>query len=216
MPSRWTLKKNRGVRLELVDLLADEHAVGAEVDDLLALEDLGRQLADPGVDHRLAAADRDDRSAALVDRGEALVDRELLLDRLDVLADPPAARAGQVAGVKRFEHQDHGELLGPGDLLLGHVAGDPAAHLKRKTHRATTPSDSACGRGDRARTGPFSTSSGRRCDADRNPVPAPIDGRSVSPAASAQPESGWPGRPASGRAIGPTAWLYREIAISGK
>ena len=92
----------------------------------LPLEDLGDQLADARVDHRLAAADRDDRGAALVDRVEALLDRELLLDRRLVLADPAAAGAGQVAGVQRLEHQDQREPLGPRELLLGDVAGDPS------------------------------------------------------------------------------------------
>ena len=42
MPSRWTLKKNVRLGREFVELLADEHAVGAEDDDLLALLDLLR------------------------------------------------------------------------------------------------------------------------------------------------------------------------------
>ena len=135
------MKKNGVGRLELVELLADEHPVGAEEDDLLPLQDLGDQLADAGVDHRLAAADRDDRGAALVDGVEAFLDRELLLDRRFVLADPAAAGAGQVAGVQRLEHQDHREPLGPRQLLLDDVAGDPGRHLQRESHDARPPVD---------------------------------------------------------------------------
>ena len=78
---------------------------------LRPLEDLGDQLADVRVDQRLAAADADDRRAALVDRGQALLDRQLLLDRRLVLANPAAAGAGQVAGVQRLEHQHQREPL---------------------------------------------------------------------------------------------------------
>ncbi len=92
-------------RPEAGQLLADEHAVGTQVDVLLALEDLGHQLFDRGIDHRLAAADADDRRAALVDRRQALLDGQLVLDRRGVLANPPAAGAGQVAGVQGLEHQ---------------------------------------------------------------------------------------------------------------
>ena len=74
------MKKNRLRRPELVQPLLDEHAVGAEVDVLAALEDAADQLADLRIDHRLAAADADDRRAALVHRGQALLDGELLLD----------------------------------------------------------------------------------------------------------------------------------------
>ena len=111
MPSRWTLKKKRVVGLEFVQPLLDEHAVGAEV-DVLARSRISRdQLADLGIDHRLAAADADHRRAALVDRGQALFERQLLLDGGLVLADAAAAGAGQVAGVQRLEHQHEREAL---------------------------------------------------------------------------------------------------------
>ena len=77
MPSRWTLKKNRDVGRELVQLLADEHAVRAQIDVLLALQDFAHQLADLGIHHRLAAADGDDGRAALIHRRQALFDRQL-------------------------------------------------------------------------------------------------------------------------------------------
>ena len=48
IPSRWTLKKNVWLGLNSCELLADEHPVGAEDDDLLPLLDLGDQLADAG------------------------------------------------------------------------------------------------------------------------------------------------------------------------
>src|SRR5262249_13412993 len=97
--------------------LLDEHTVGAEVDVLFAAQDGRDELADLGVDQRLAAANADDGRAALVHRGQALGDGQLLLDRLRVFADAAAAGAGQVAGVQWLEHQNQGEALRAGDLL---------------------------------------------------------------------------------------------------
>ena len=99
------------VRLEFVQPLLDEHAVGAEVDVLVAFEDPATSSPISRIDHRLAAADADDRGAALIDRRQAFLDAELLLDGRLVLADAPAAGAGQVAGVQRFEHQHEREAL---------------------------------------------------------------------------------------------------------
>ncbi len=70
-----------------------------------------RQPADLRIDHRLAAADGDDRRAALVRRRQALLDRHDFVDRGFVLADAAAARAGQVAGVQRLEHHHHRKFL---------------------------------------------------------------------------------------------------------
>ena len=53
---------------ELGELLRQQHAVGAEVHVFAPGDDLLDQLADFGIDQRLAAADAHDRRAALVDR----------------------------------------------------------------------------------------------------------------------------------------------------
>ena len=45
------------------------------------------------------------------------------MHRIGVLADRPAARAGQVAGVQRFEHQHQGKPLVAGESLLQQVSG---------------------------------------------------------------------------------------------
>ena len=139
MPSRCTLKKKVRLGREFGQLLADEHAVGAEDDDFLPLLDLGHELADARIDHRLAAADRDDRRTALVDGGQAFLDRQLLLDRRFVFADSPAAGARQVAGVQRLEHENHGEFLGSRQSLASDIAGDAAGHRQRKKHEAGPP-----------------------------------------------------------------------------
>ena len=70
-----------------------------------------RQPADLRIDHRLAAADRNDRRAAFVHRCQALLDGQHFVDRGLVFADAAAARAGQVAGVQRLEHHHQRKLL---------------------------------------------------------------------------------------------------------
>ena len=133
-PSRWMLKKKREVGAELVQPLLGEHAVGAEVDVLAALEDAGHQGADLGVDHRLAAADAHDGGAGLVHGIQALLDGEAVLEVGGVFADAPAAGAGEVAGVQRLEHQHEREARRAGQLVLGHVADHVGRQAQGESH----------------------------------------------------------------------------------
>ena len=71
------------------------------------------QRPDLGIDHRLAAANADDRSAGLIDRCQALLEAQLLLDGLGVFADAAAAGAGEVAGVQRLQHQHQRKGFAP-------------------------------------------------------------------------------------------------------
>ena len=65
--------------------------VGAQVDELLALDQLVDDHVDLRVHQRLAAGDRDHRGAALLDRADGLLDRHALLEHVDRLLDLPAA-----------------------------------------------------------------------------------------------------------------------------
>src|SRR4029077_11245002 len=87
-------------RLPLGQPFADEHAVCAEVDVLVARLQFSQELRQLGVDRRLSAADRDNRCAALVRGREALLNGQLLRDRGTVLADTTAAGARQIARVQ--------------------------------------------------------------------------------------------------------------------
>src|SRR6185437_10200089 len=87
---------------------------------------------DPLVDERLAAADRHDRRRALETGVDALLDREARAVRL-VLADLPAADAGDVARERRLEHQDERIALAF-PLLGGDVLPDRDRRLQRKLH----------------------------------------------------------------------------------
>ena len=77
--------------------------------------------ANLGINHRLAAADGDDRRAAIVNRRQALFDGEHFVDRGLVFADAAAAGAGEIAGVERFEHHGQRKLLRPGDALASEI-----------------------------------------------------------------------------------------------
>ena len=79
-PSRCTLKKKRWSGWNSLQALLDEHAVGAEVDVPVALQDSRHQLADLRIHHGLAAADGDHGRAALIHRRQALFERHALGD----------------------------------------------------------------------------------------------------------------------------------------
>src|ERR1035437_7375694 len=111
------------VGLEFVEALLDEHAVGAEVDVAVALQNPRHQFADLRIHHRLAAANRDHRPPALIHRQQALFERHPLGDGALVLADPAAAGTGQVAGVQGLQHQHDGETLVDHGMRLALLAG---------------------------------------------------------------------------------------------
>ena len=84
---------------------------------LRALDQLGGDHVDVGVDQRLAAGDRDHRRAALLDRGDRVLDRHPPAQQLVGLLDLAAARAREVALVQRLELDQQREALPPGELL---------------------------------------------------------------------------------------------------
>ena len=111
-PSMWTAQEKYGDGLKSVELLLQQQRVGAQVDELLARDQLAHDLVDLGVDQRLAAGDRDHRRAALLDRADRLLDRhppaQLVLGMLDLAAarrrrgcTGRAARARRSAGTSR-------------------------------------------------------------------------------------------------------------------
>src|SRR5206468_12045658 len=104
----------------------------AQLDVLVQLHEAGDDLFDPLEDERLAAADRDHRGRALFARVDALLDRQARLVRL-VLADLPAADAGDVARERRLEHQ-HERIALALALLNGDVLADRDGRLERELH----------------------------------------------------------------------------------
>src|SRR5262249_11185280 len=91
-------------------------------------------LADLGVDHRLPATDADDGRAAFIDRRQAFGNAQSFLDRLDVLADASTARAGEIAGMERLEHQYEWKSLDAFPFLASHVDRHVRGQRKGETH----------------------------------------------------------------------------------
>ena len=94
---------------EQIELLLHEQTVGAQIDEAAAADELGRDLADLGVQQRLAAGDGDDRGAALHDGVHGGVDRHPLPQQLARILDLATAGAGQIAGEERLELEDERE-----------------------------------------------------------------------------------------------------------
>src|ERR1700733_12395331 len=65
-----------GMRLEILELLGDEHPVGAELNIFPTRENFSAKLGKFGIEKRLTAADGDHRRAALIYRRQALLERE--------------------------------------------------------------------------------------------------------------------------------------------
>ena len=124
-PVQMHVEKESLVGCEFVQALHDEHAVGAQVDVLIARENSGHELADLRIHHGLAAADRHHRRAALIHRRQAFFERNPLSDSGFVFADAPAAGAGKIAGVQRLEHEHDREPL------VDHGMRLPAAALSQ-------------------------------------------------------------------------------------
>jgi hypothetical protein len=83
---------------------------------------------------RFAARDRDDRRAALIDRGHALVVRQPLVQDLVGIVDLAAAGAGEIAAEQGLEHQHQRIALAAHQLLLDEIAADADFLQERYGH----------------------------------------------------------------------------------
>src|SRR5207248_5412516 len=120
--------------LEPVEALLEPQRVRAQLDRLAELEHLRHHLVDPLVHERLAAADRDDGGGALDGGVDAFLDRKTRPARL-VLADLPAADAGDVAREGRLEHE-HERIALALPLLRGDVLADRDRRCEGELHPA--------------------------------------------------------------------------------
>ena len=125
-----------GARLEVLELLLEQERVRAQVDELLALDQLGGDHVDLGVDQRLAAGDRDHRRAALLDRSDRLLDRHAPAQLVLGVLDLAAARAGEVALEQRLELDDQRKLLAFREALAHQVDAHARALSDLHRHRA--------------------------------------------------------------------------------
>ena len=109
------------VGLVLVHLLLEQQRVRAEIDELLALQDLGDDLGHLLVQQRLAAGDGDHGGAALVHGLQGVGHGQALVQDLGRVVDLAAAGAGQVAAEQRLQHQHERVALAPRQMLLDDV-----------------------------------------------------------------------------------------------
>src|SRR5690606_6281238 len=111
-------------RLVLIDLLLEQQRVRAQVDELLARDDALDALRPLFTNQRLAARNRDDGGAALVDGTQRFLDRHPLAQNLVGIVDLAATRASEVALEQRLEHEHERIALVALELLLEDVARD--------------------------------------------------------------------------------------------
>jgi hypothetical protein len=112
-----------GRGLIVVDLLLEEQRIGAQDDELLALDETPDDARHVLVEQRLTASDRDRRSAAFIDRLHALLIREALIQYRVGIVDLAAARARQIAAEQGLEHQ-HQRIFAALEVLLEGVGAD--------------------------------------------------------------------------------------------
>jgi hypothetical protein len=123
-PVEMDRKGQVGVGFEEMQLLFEQQRVGAEVDEALARDQRGDDLADLFVQQGLAARDRDHRRAALLDRVDAVRDREPLVQDLVRIVDLAAAGAGEVAAEQGLEHEHQRIARAPPEALLEDISAD--------------------------------------------------------------------------------------------
>ena len=111
-----------------------EHAVRADVNDAALFEQAVDEFLDLRINQRFAAANGNHRRVAFHRGLQALLQRHHVLERRGIFADAPAAGAGEVAGVQRFELQDHRKLRRLAQLVLDDVAGDFFRQRKWESH----------------------------------------------------------------------------------
>ena len=92
-------------RRVLIELLLEQQRVRAQIHEFLASDDACDDLRHLFVNQRLAAGNRDDGRAALVDGVERVFDRHALAQDLVGVIDLAATRASEIALEQRLEHQ---------------------------------------------------------------------------------------------------------------
>ncbi len=107
-----------------LQLLFEEDGIGAEVDVLLALDQLLDQAANIRIHQRLAAGDGYHRRPAFVHGAQALLEGQLPLQDMGGVLDLAASGAGQIAAEKGLEHEHERIALAPSQLLAEHVGAD--------------------------------------------------------------------------------------------
>ena len=127
------------VGLEQIHLLLEQQRVRAQIDEFLARQDALDDLRHLLVQQRLAAGDRNHRSAAFVDRLQRIGDRQPLVQNLGRIVDLAATGASQIAAEQRLEHQHERVALPPPQMLPDHVGADLEYLPQRNRHQPAFP-----------------------------------------------------------------------------
>src|SRR5919204_2586050 len=134
-----------GRGLEQVELALHLDRVGAQVDELLATNELAGDDVDLGMNQGLSTGDRDHRRAALLDRAERLVHGHPAAQHMVGVLDLAAARAGEVALVERLELDQQRELLPPAKPLAQEIGRGPNALPEGNRHLGSSSHFSSAG-----------------------------------------------------------------------
>ena len=118
----------------IAHFFAHEHPVRADVKHAALVEQAVDEFLDLRINQRFAAADGNHRRITFHGRFKAFFQRHHVLERRGIFADAAAAGAGQVAGMQRFELQDHRELGRLAELVLDDVTGNFFGQRKGKSH----------------------------------------------------------------------------------
>lgn len=121
-------------RQVVAHLSSHEHSVRADVNDAPPRQQAVDECFDVWVDERLAAADRDHRSAALLSGTEAIVEGHHILQRCRILANASATCASEIAGVQGLELENGREFFHAACFLPDDVARNARRECQRKPH----------------------------------------------------------------------------------
>ena len=128
-----------GAGFEPVQFLLEKQRVGAEIDEFLTSGDTRDDVADLGMNERLAAGDRNDGGTALVDRFEAFVDTEAEIEDMFWKLNLTADGAFEIAAEQRLQHQHQRVSLHARNVLLQDVGADSCLLDERNSQGACTP-----------------------------------------------------------------------------
>jgi len=121
-------------RVELVELLLQQEAVGAEVDEPSVGDDGPYDVVDLSVQEGLASRNRHNRRVGRAHRCETLVDAQAPINDVAILAHAATAGAGEIAGLERLEHRHQRKAAATLGKMPYQVTSDGQVELERAAH----------------------------------------------------------------------------------
>ena len=106
----------------ILERLLEKERIRAEVDVLLAFDQLFDEFRYVGVEQRFSAWNRDHGSAAVIDRLQGVLETHIPLQDVGWILNLAASGTSQVATEQRLQHEYQRIVFLPRDLLLEHIA----------------------------------------------------------------------------------------------